>query len=224
MPKRRNRKRSKRKGTRNPELVSGPPSAISDKVIMKSAIVCIGIALGHVVNALGYGKEGHEAIAEVARQMLTPSARVAIVRILGTDDLATISTWADELKLAKKHQGPLANDPEAGDINNRFPLNGQWHFIDLPLGSTSYKVNGGFSSTDDVVHAIEHCIAVLESPHGAKMDLTKSEALKFLVHFVGDIHQPLHCASGYYELSGSRPVLIMDPEKAYRHQNDSGAN
>ena len=67
-------------------------------------VVLFAFVMATVTNALAYGKEGHEAIGELARQMLTPSARASIQRILGNDDLAGVSIWADELKLAKKRR------------------------------------------------------------------------------------------------------------------------
>src|SRR5262249_18236918 len=45
-----------------------------------------------------------------------------------------------------------------------------------------------------------------------------------LVHFVGDLHQPLHAATGYYDLTGATPVLVTDPAKALGLQNDQGGN
>jgi hypothetical protein len=140
---------------------------------MNRAILLLLLSLATSLSALGYGREGHEAVGELARQMLQPSARQAVVRILGNDDLAAVSTWADELKLAQKHQGPLADNPEAAGVNARFPANHLWHFADLPLGTQVYRDNDRFASPDDVVHAINHCIAVLEVPPGVKTDLTK---------------------------------------------------
>ena len=120
-----------------------------------------------------------------------------------------------------KHQGPLAKDPEAAQFNHQFPDNGQWHFVNLPLGSAEYTDNGRFSADNDVVQIINQCVKILETPEGQKTRFTKKQALKFLVHLVGDIHQPLHVGTGYYDLSGPTPVLIEDPAKAYRKQNDA---
>ena len=154
---------------------------------MKRAILILALVFA-AATAFGYGREGHEAIAELARQMLTPNARAAVVRMLGNDGLAAISTWADELKLAEHGQGPLANNSEAVAVNAKFPMNHLWHFADLPLGTTIYRDNDKYASNDDIVHAINRCIGTLEAPPGQRTDLTKSEALKFLVHLVGDIH------------------------------------
>ena len=78
-----------------------------------------------------------------------------------------------------------------------------------------------------MVHAISHCIEVLESPVPDKgpAEITKVEALRLLVHFVGDIHQPLHCGTGFYQFSAGGAVhLITDPQTADGKPNDRGGN
>jgi hypothetical protein len=147
-----------------------------------------------------------------------------VIQILADDNLAAVSTWADELKQAEHGQGLLANNPEAVAVNAQFPANHLWHFADLPLGTEVYRDNDKFSNVNDVVHAINRCIGILEAPPGIKTDLTKAEALKFVVHLVGDIHQPLHSGCGYYEIHGHQAILITDPTKAYHHQTDKGGN
>jgi hypothetical protein len=101
---------------------------------MKRAALIPVLVLATAATAFGYGREGHEAIGELARQMLRSEARAAVIQILGNDNLAATSTWADELKLAEHGQGPLANNPEAVAINAKFPANHLWHFADLPPG------------------------------------------------------------------------------------------
>jgi hypothetical protein len=70
-------------------------------------------------SAIGYGREGREAIGALAAQMLQPPARQAVIRLLGNDDLAAISTWADELNLAEKHQDFLASRAGAIPITRK---------------------------------------------------------------------------------------------------------
>jgi hypothetical protein len=69
---------------------------------MKRTSLILALTLAGAATALGYGREGHEAIAELARQMLRPEARAAVVQIVGNDSVAVVSTWADELKLAER--------------------------------------------------------------------------------------------------------------------------
>ena len=119
----------------------------------------------------------------------------------------------------------MQNDPEARAFNTKFPTNALWHFVDLPLGATDYRGLAAFTSVNDVVHAIKRCVAVLERAESRPDDFTKPQALRLLVHFVGDIHQPLHCGTGFYDLSNlSRPVLITDPRLCIGKPNDRGGN
>jgi len=174
-----------------------------------------------VGNVFAWGVEGHKAIAEIARGRLNIKARAAVSELLGNDDLAAVAVWADEARSAVFHKGPLASDPEAHHFNEAFPHNQNWHFVNLPLG-LAYDPNGLFSSKDDVVHAINRCVAVLE---GRSEELSRELALKLLIHFVGDLHQPLHAASGYYDLSDlEMPKLVTDPARVNISTSDRGAN
>jgi len=93
--------------------------------------------------------------------------------------------------------------------------------VDLPLG-LAYADNGPFASPDDVVHAIRRAVAVLE---GRSDEMTPLIALRLLVHFVGDLHQPLHAANGYYDLSDpAAPRLLTDPARIDQATGDKGGN
>jgi hypothetical protein len=173
--------------------------------------------------AYPWGAQGHQAIGEAARSMLTPAARIEIQKILGNDDLASISVWLDDVRnLAHHHTGPLKNDQEAKAFNKKFPHNDSWHFVNLPVGFTNYALSGPFSSSDDIVHALRRAISVLEGKSSA---FTKIQALRIIVHLVGDCHQPLHTVSGYFDVSDlNHPQLISDPANALDKPQDRGGN
>jgi hypothetical protein len=175
-----------------------------------------------------WGPLGHSAIAAIAEKHLSPTAQSHIAALLaqGHDtDLPSIANWADEVRAAASGRGPLSDDPEARAFNTKFPTNALWHFVDLPLGSEDYREVVAFTSVNDVVHAIKRCVAVLERAQTSPDDFTKPQALRLLVHFVGDIHQPLHCGTGFYDLSDlSHPVLITDPRLCAGKPNDRGGN
>jgi hypothetical protein len=107
--------------------------------------------------------------------MLQPQARQAVIRLLGNDNLTSISTWADGLELAEKHQGPLAGDPETAGVIAKFPANHLWHFADLPLGTTVYRDNDRVASGNDIVHASNRCVAILKAAPVAKAELSKPD-------------------------------------------------
>lgn len=170
----------------------------------------------------GWGQEGHKSVGELARMKLTPATRAWITKLLGNDDLADVAVWADDVRSAGRHSGPLVDDSEALAFNKKFPNNKNWHFVDLPLGTKAYSLSGKFSSKDDIVHAINRCIEVLEDRSG---EFTKSQAVRLLVHFVGDLHQPMHASTGYYNLSNpSAPKLVTDPSAVDVNTGDRGGN
>jgi hypothetical protein len=181
------------------------------------------LALAIASPAYPWGKEGHEALAIVAGEKLSAEARSHVIKIVGSDDLASISVWMDDLRSAFFHTGPLAFDPEAQKFNADFPENGQWHYVDLPLGTKAYELDGPFANPHDVVHMAEEAVSVLEG--GGDKRITKLEALRMLVHFVGDEHQPLHVGNGFYEIGADNaPKLVTDPAAAKGLPNDKGGN
>jgi len=124
-----------------------------------------------------WGSVGHKTIAFIAQDRLTPQARQAVRRILGSDkSLASVSTWADVVAHSVR------------------PETGPWHYIQVNVRQDEnvYDLSGLCKNHDCVVDQIERDETVLKDPN-AKLS-AKREALCFLVHFVGDIHQPLHCA------------------------------
>jgi len=121
----------------------------------------------------GWGKTGHRIVGEIANQHLSHSAKKNITELLGHSDLSRISNWSDEIK---------------SDPNWKHAWN--WHFMTIPDGETfeSGEHEGiAFEKTNDF-------ISTLKDNHSSQSD--KEIALKFLVHIVGDLHQPLHVGNG----------------------------
>jgi hypothetical protein len=195
----------------------------SARVRLARGLLAVLLVVGPRV-AAAWGPQGHRAIAEVAQVRLDARARAAVRALLAEGDrLADVSVWADDVRLAAQGAGPLAHDPEARRFNRDFPHNATWHFVDLPLGTRGYRDDGPFSGPDDVVHAIGRCVAVLEA-RAATPGFTRAEALRVLVHLVGDVHQPLHVGSGYYTVRAGRATLVTDPDAARRAPGDRGGN
>ena len=133
----------------------------------------------------GWGTQGHMVVAQVAENNLTPSARKAVKQILKDFSMADIANWADFVK----------SRPEWAHTKS-------WHFVDIPDGedySTAEHHHEG-----DIVAAITEMVAVLKKNNSDAV--SKENALKFIVHFVGDIHQPLHV--GRPEDRGGNDVRI----------------
>jgi S1/P1 Nuclease len=136
-----------------------------------------------VARSFAWGPEGHHIVGDIARERLNPIARQKVQLLLGNDDLAAVAVWADE-------------------IRGQRPETSGWHFVDIPADAS------GFSEPRDCYRPDDKHPSSLEDHHNCVVDritifsqvLTDAnapapariEALKFLVHFVGDIHQPLH--------------------------------
>lgn len=128
--------------------------------------------------ALGWAALGHRLVGELAQRQLNPQAQAEVRALLAGEPeptLAGVATWADELRNA---------DPA------RFKATSKWHYINARGGGCDFDLARDCPGGDCVVAAIERQRAILadrSQPRAARRD-----ALKFLVHLVGDIHQPLH--------------------------------
>lgn len=177
--------------------------------------------------ALAWGPEGHKAIARAAMEELekaNPVAAAQVKEILGSESVAEASVWPDEVRTSRSHSGALAKTVEGKDFNATHPDNATWHFVDLPLGVKSYAQDERFQEKHDVVQMIGLCAQVLE---GKSDFLPKKQALRCLIHFVGDLHQPLHVGSGYFRFDADGgATLLTDPDEAAGRgaSKDNGAN
>lgn len=147
---------------------------------MRVFCLILGLLLLQHEQVKAWGSEGHSIIAEIAQRHLTPAARERIAELLpagaslASMSLASISFWADEKR-------------------DSFEKSSRWHFVSIPLNQTNYDEKRDCSDGprgDCVIKAIEREKTKLVDPKEAIE--TRLEALKYLVHFVGDLHQPLH--------------------------------
>jgi S1/P1 nuclease len=203
---------------------------------MRRAFAFIIIVLLTTSQAAAWSAPGHQAIAEVAQARVSPAARAALGQILeGRNDLsegalAAVATWPDDVRARAAHgtkaKGWTDDDvTEADDFNRDNPKNGEWHFVNLPLGAAGYPPDPvpvgdplrAFVGPDDIVHALNQAIQVLESSTDTP-GFSKRQAVRFVVHLVGDIHQPMHVTTGYYDTKRvafkTKPIRIDDPVAA----------
>lgn len=146
---------------------------------------------------------------EVAQSLLTPQAKQRVDAALAGDKLDMTAVWLDRVRDVGKNEGPLVGDAEAAAFIKAFPFHFTWHYVDMSLDVKSYQEATGFTTRDDIVQQINLCIECLE---GKSTKLDARAALRVLVHLVGDIHQPMHCASGFYDVTDPQhPVLRTDP-------------
>lgn len=136
-----------------------------------------------------WGRQGHRIVARIAARSLSPEARVRLRAILGTPDaelettMAVASIWPD-----------LIDRKGTGTSN--------WHFVDVPVFSP-FSTAGLCGKGDCVIDRIEEMrrrlqtnqrgFRLLQAPDPPRA--MTSQELAFLIHFVGDVHQPLHAAA-----------------------------
>jgi hypothetical protein len=118
---------------------------------------------------------GHRVIARIAEGRLTPHTTEAIHDILGGQSLADASRWADDIRGQRRETGPF-------------------HYINLPLAAETYD-SAYCPGGQCIIGAIERDRRILADPASSGTD--RAEALRFLIHFAGDLHQPLHVSDNH---------------------------
>ena len=134
-----------------------------------------------VPNALGWSQLGHRLIGEIAQRHLTPAANAQVAELLKGEpepSLAGVASWADSLR---------KSNPE------NYRKTERWHYINFPAGTCAYRPQRDCPDGNCVVGQIERQRKILGDR--AQPLAARREALKFLVHFVGDVHQPLHASN-----------------------------
>ncbi len=132
----------------------------------------------------GWGREGHQIIAAVAENHLSETARIMIQSLIGNNHLYSIAVWADEIRRDRRETGP-------------------WHYVNIPLGSQYDARRDCALPHSCVVAKIENFVRVLTDNSAAREE--RAEDLKFIVHFVGDIHQPMHAVK---EAAGGNGIHV----------------
>jgi hypothetical protein len=135
--------------------------------------------------AVFWGKNGHRSTGEIAEKHLTRKAKRSIDKILKGQSLAFVATYADEIKSDKKY--------------NKYY---SWHYINMDLDQTYEQAEK--NPKGDLVTGINTCIEILNDKNSS--DDEKNFHLKMLVHFMGDLHQPMHI--GRKEDKGGNSIQV----------------
>jgi hypothetical protein len=158
--------------------------------------------LACVAPAWCWGPAGHHIVAIIAEQRLSAPTREKIHKLLldGKYSMADISTCADQIRGSPRGT-PTPADVMCRSLAGDVPTtNGLWHYIDIPV-PTNAKTLEAFCKDDNCVTArIKSFSQTLQT---SKDDTQRRQALLFLVHFVGDIHQPLHAAERACDRGGN---------------------
>jgi S1/P1 Nuclease len=161
-------------------------------------------------DAFAWGELGHEVTALIAYRHLTVKARTALDALLASDDdpltkpdFASRASWADKYRTAHRESSA-------------------WHFVDIEIGQPDLAaacfgfpaLAAGQSASqgpaqDCIVNKIEEFFAELQNQDTPPVE--RLLALKFLIHFVGDLHQPLHTAD-HADRGGNCVALTPSPD------------
>ena len=157
------------------------------------------IALGTAFSLLppvgghAWDVKGHQAVVEIAARFLSPDAVAGIDDLLdeGLEGMVDVSTWADEIV-----DGRPETDP--------------WHTVRVPLDAAGYDRSRDCPNDACIVEQIKRFAARLGDRQLDRSE--RAEALKFLIHFVGDIHVPLHAV---VRLNPGKGVWVVIGEQSH---------
>lgn len=166
----------------------------------RSALIALCFLLAPL-QTLAWGKEGHEIIGHLAQRQINARAQMEVARLLAGEPvptLAGVASWADNLR---------ESDPDLGRKT------GRWHYVNFKSGeSCEYAPSRDCADGNCVIGAINKNFTILSDKN--RSDRERNEALKFLVHFVGDVHQPFH--STYRDDKGGNEFQINYQGKQWK--------
>ena len=125
-----------------------------------------------------WSKQGHRMVGDIAQRHLTPVAAAQVAELLQGEpepSLAGVASWADDLRRDKPAD---------------FERTERWHYVNFPASTCAYVPERDCPGGNCVIGQIDRWRAVLADRDRPVAE--RREALKFLVHFTGDAHQPLH--------------------------------
>lgn len=143
-----------------------------------------------------FGPTGHRTVGKIAESYLSKKAKKEIAKILDGESLAMVSTYADDIK-----------------SDDNFDYTHVWHYVNVE-DSTSYA-NSEKNPKGDLIAAINECVSILENDQSTKEE--KAFRLKMLIHFIGDLHQPLHCGR-QEDLGGNKITVKWFGKKSNLHR------
>ena len=149
--------------------------------------------------ALAWGPNGHAIIADIAQRHLDPKALHAVRQLLaleGDRNLDQVASWPDQIR--KDH-----------------PRTGPWHYVDTPLEDPGYVASRDCPRGNCIVAKLPHFVRVLGNRSASPQ--ARLVALKWVVHLVGDIHQPLH-NEDHHDKGGNMVQLVFFGEPTNLHR------
>ena len=139
--------------------------------------------------APAWGPEGHTIVADIAVRHLTPRARKQVRAILKDMQLGDyeVASWPDIIRGDKEY-------------DKLYPKNNRWHYVDFNVFDHADELKLP-EDGQDIVSQVTRWHKELADKKLSRA--RRKAALSFLVHFVGDLHQPLHCGYRYNDAGGN---------------------
>ncbi len=194
-------------------------------------LLVLVLPLCQALPVFAWGDDGHKLVAETAYAGLTPQAKKNVDFLLRGTTLDKAAVWPDAMRTwqrnpTKPEPAPLVGDPQATLFfhDSRNAAQPSWHFVDIPNGSHDYAHAPIGTGPNDIVHALRRCIAILKGKPPSGENINAPQALRLLIHFVGDIHQPLHAASGYWLQNADGTWRLATVAEAAPAASDRGGN
>jgi len=144
------------------------------KLLIASAL----LAVSSIQQAHAWGQTGHRITGAIAEQYLTDEAKAAVKKLLPNESLAEASTYADENR---------SNPDEFWQKEA-----GAYHYVTVPKGKHYHEV--GAPEKGDAVTALKKFSTMVKDNTATLKE--RQRALRFIVHIIGDLHQPLHAGNG----------------------------
>ena len=164
------------------------------KLIMTSAVVLMSSLTLGISAAYAWGQNGHRITAEIGERNLNDKSKSVLRSIIGNETLAELATWPDDIR-----------------SDSSWDFSQPWHFLSIDDDEKWVGLKRAPADVGDVALTLEKLESFLRSPTAKKLQVSgvienkysgektkqaktigKREALAFYVHFIGDIHQPLH--------------------------------
>lgn len=139
------------------------------KSLLFSALFIVSLSI--MAHVAFWGATGHRTIGQIAQKYLTKKTTKAVEKLLNGHSLAFYSTYADDIK--------------SDTIYNKYY---NWHFVNFEFGQKYDPAKA--DKKGDLIQGIKICVETLKNPNASEKD--KAFYLKLLIHFIGDLHQPLH--------------------------------
>lgn len=152
------------------------------------------------LNAMAWGLLGHRVVGEIAQSYLSKKAGREVKKILGHESLAMASNWADFIK----------SEPSYNYLGN-------WHYINLPAGLSSDQIQNSLQK-DTATNVYTKIRFLSTELKNNTLDQDKKVMyLRLLIHFVGDLHQPMHTGR-FEDLGGNRVQLTWFGQSTNLHR------